>query len=67
MGLSIHKIVDAPIFINERLLTLRISLVKGEYAAILSYHAPALTGEKNLMNSFYEQLPQAPSENHETD
>ena len=53
------KIVEAPNFINERLMTLRIPLVKGEYATVLSCYAPTLTSEENQKDAFYEQLHQA--------
>ena len=54
-----EKIVEAPNFINERLMTLRIPLVKGEYATVLSCYAPTLTSEENQKDAFYEQLHQA--------
>ena len=64
VGLAIRselmeKIVEAPNFINERLMTLRIPLVKGEYATVLSCYAPTLTSEENQKDAFYEQLHQA--------
>ena len=53
------QIVVAPTFINERLLTLRIPLVKRVYVTVLSCYAPSLTGEENLKGVFYEQIHQA--------
>ena len=63
----VEKIVEAPSFINERLLTIRFPLVKGEYAAVLSSYAPTFTSEKNLKDTFYEQLHQALSSIHKDD
>ena len=40
-------------------MTLRIPLVNGEYATILSSYAPTPTSEENQKDAFYEQLHQA--------
>ena len=50
------KIVESPTCVNERLMTLRIPLVKGQYATILSCYAPTLTSDEETKDRFYEQL-----------
>ena len=72
VGLAIRnelmaKIVEAPTFINERLLTLRIPLVKGEHVTVISCYAPTLTSEESLKDNFYEQLHQTLSSIHKDD
>ena len=72
VGLAIRtelmdKIVEAPTCISERLMTLRVPLVKGEYATILSCYAPALTSEDEQKDLFYEQLHTVLSETKKED
>ena len=63
----VDKNVEAPTFVNERLPTLRIPLVKEEYAAVLSCYAPTVTSKEILKDAFYELLYQALSSIHKDD
>ena len=56
------KITETPSYISERLMTLRMPLVKGEYATILSCYAPTLDSDDDQKDIFYEQLQRALSE-----
>ena len=38
----VHKIAETPTLINERLMTLRVPLLKGKYAIVLNCYAPTL-------------------------
>ena len=63
----VDKVVEAPTFIYERLVTLKIPLVNEEYAALLSCYAPTLTSKEILKDAFYELLYQALSSIHKDD
>ena len=61
VGLAIRtelmdKIIETPTCISERLMTLRVPLVKGQHATILSCYAPTLNSEEEQKDYFYEQL-----------
>ena len=67
VGLAIRTklmdgITESPSYISERLLSLRIPLVKGEYATIISSYAPTLTSDEDQKDIFYDQLHQVLSE-----
>ena len=67
VGLAIRttiadKLTETPVYISERLMTLRVPLVKGQYVTILSCYAPTLVSDEDQKDVFYEQLHHALSE-----
>ena len=48
-------------------MTLRVPLVKGKYATILSCYAQTLDSDEKLKDIFYEQLQRVLSKVHEED
>ena len=52
----LDKNPETPISINERLISLRLALAKGEYATIINCYAPTLCSEEGEKDRFYEEL-----------
>ncbi len=50
------KLTDQPEGINERLMTLRIQLVKSQHATIISADGPTLDSYDKVKETLYEQL-----------
>ena len=46
------KITETPTCVSERLMTLRVPLIKGQHATILSCYAPTLTSEEETKDNF---------------
>ena len=46
----------SPVYICERLVTLRIPLIRGEYATIISGYAPTLCSDEEDKDLYYESL-----------
>ena len=45
-----------PVGVNERLMTLRIPLIKNKYATFISAYAPTLNSSDEIKEKFYEEL-----------
>ena len=52
----VRELVEIPIGVNERLMTLRISLTKDKYVTLISAYAPTLTNPDEVKDRFYEDL-----------
>ena len=52
----VDRIVEAPVYVSERLMTLRVPLVNSEYITILSCYAPTLDADEEIKDQFYESL-----------
>ena len=52
----LQKLTEQPLGNNERLMTLRIELVKNQYATIISAYAPTLNAEEDAKENFYAKL-----------
>ena len=50
------KLIEQPVGINERLMTLRIQLVKSQHATIISADGPTLDSYDKVKETLYEQL-----------
>ena len=50
------NLTEEPTFISERLMTLRIPLVRNEYAQVISAYAPTLVAEEDAKDDFYAAL-----------
>ena len=50
------KLTDLPIVYSDRMMTLRLPLVKDRFLTIVSVYAPTLTSDDVVKNSFYDQL-----------
>ena len=50
------KLTDLPIAYSDRMMTLRLPLVKDRFLTIVSVYAPTLTSDDVGTNSFYDQL-----------
>ncbi|XP_076128077.1 uncharacterized protein LOC143109310 [Alosa pseudoharengus] len=64
MGLAIKntllpRLTVQPVGISERLMTLRIPLVKNRYATLLSVYDPTLPSDSESKDSFYQTLDEA--------
>ena len=53
------RLTETPVGISERLMTLRIPLVKNRFATLLSAYAPTLPSESEVKDSFYQSLDEA--------
>ncbi|XP_034071876.1 LOW QUALITY PROTEIN: uncharacterized protein LOC117545945 [Gymnodraco acuticeps] len=53
------RLAETPVGISERLMTLRIPLVKNRFATLLSAYAPTLPSESVAKDSFYQSLDEA--------
>ena len=53
------RLTETPVGISERLMTLRIPLVRNRFATILSAYAPTLPSESETKDSFYHSLDEA--------
>ena len=51
-----NDLVELPIAINERLMTLRIPLSKSNHVTLLSAYAPTMTSSDSTKEHFYEDL-----------
>lgn len=52
----LKKVEEEPNYINERLMTLRVPLTKGEYMFIICVYAPTLMAEEDQIDDFYDSL-----------
>lgn len=52
----VNKLEEHPVGINERLMSLRLSLGNGRFATILSVYAPTMTCSEESKTSFYSLL-----------
>ena len=52
------KLVEMPVSINERLMYLRIPLLKDEHATLISAYAPTMTNTDEVKENFYDDLQQ---------
>jgi exonuclease III len=52
----LRKITDAPVYISERLMTLRVPLARNEYATVVSAYAPTLSADEDTKDQFYLSL-----------
>ena len=52
----LKNITEEPTYTSERLMTLRMPLVKGEHALIICAYAPTLSAEEDLKDQFYSDL-----------
>ena len=50
------NLTESPVYVSERLMTLRIPLVRGEYVTIISGYAPTLSSDEEDKDQFYESL-----------
>ena len=50
------NLTEEPTYISERLMTLRIPLVRNEYALVISAYAPTLVAEEDAKDEFYAAL-----------
>ena len=55
----LRRLSETPVGISERLMTLRIPLVKNRFATLLSAYAPTLPSESETKDSFYQSLDEA--------
>ncbi|KAI4807948.1 hypothetical protein KUCAC02_027720, partial [Chaenocephalus aceratus] len=53
------RLAETPVGISERLMTLRIPLVKNHFATLLSAYAPTLSSKSEAKDSFYQSLDEA--------
>ncbi|KAJ4935851.1 hypothetical protein JOQ06_017378, partial [Pogonophryne albipinna] len=53
------RLAETPVGISERLMSLRIPLVKNRFATLLSAYAPTLPSESEAKDSFYQSLDEA--------
>ena len=52
----VSKLSDLPIALNDRMMTLRLPLVKDKFVTFVSVYAPTLTSDDAIKNNFYDQL-----------
>ena len=52
----IKNLTEEPTFISERIMTLRVPLVRNEYAQVISVYAPTLVAEEDVKDDFYAAL-----------
>ena len=50
------KVTEEPNYISERLMTLRVPLVRGEHMLIISAYAPTLATDDEQKDTFYDAL-----------
>lgn len=53
------RLTETPVGISERLMTLRIPLVKNRFTTLLSAYAPTLPSESEAKDCFYQSLDEA--------
>ena len=63
----LKNVTDAPAYISERLMTLRVPLVKGEFMTIISAYAPTLGADEDMKDEFYSSLDQCLNEANKND
>ena len=61
MGLAIRdcpveRIVEALVYVSERLMTLRVPLVNSEHITVLNSYASTLDADEEIKDQFYEAL-----------
>ena len=54
-----ENLTETPVYISERLMSLRIPLERGEFATIISAYAPTLAAEEDVKDEFYHCLHDA--------
>jgi len=52
----LSQITESPVGINERLMTLRLPLIKGRFMTVVSTYAPTLVSDEITKDSFYSCL-----------
>ena len=52
----LKNVVEEPTYVSERLMTLRVPLVRGEHMLIICAYAPTLPSEEDLKDEFYDSL-----------
>ena len=52
----LRSVSEEPNYINERLMTLRVPLVRGEHMLIISAYAPTLAADDEQKDKFYDAL-----------
>ena len=72
VGLAIRNsvlksVTESPTYISERLMTLRVPLVKGEFMTIISAYAPTLAADEDIKDEFYSSLDQCLNETNKND
>ena len=50
------RIPETPVAVSERLMTLRIPLIKGRFMTLISAYAPTLVSEDSAKDRFYDDL-----------
>ena len=53
---TLIDIIEQPVGLNDRIMTLRIPLVGGRYLTIISVYAPTLSSSEEVVTSFYQAL-----------
>ena len=51
-----ENLTESPVYISERLMSLRIPLERGEFATVVSAYAPTLAAEQEVKDQFYHCL-----------
>jgi len=49
----LSQITESPVGISERLMTVRLPLIKGRYMTVVSVYAPTLVPDESTKDSFY--------------
>ena len=52
----LRKLPVTPVGISERLMSMRVPLVKNRYVTLISCYAPTLTSSEDSKDQFYEEL-----------
>ena len=52
----VQKLEELPVGINDRIISLRLSISKDRYATLLSIYAPTMTNPEEDKTAFYSQL-----------
>ena len=55
-NIHMKNIDEEPNFISERLMTLRVPLVKNDHLLLICAYVPTLVAEENVKDQFYEEL-----------
>ena len=51
-NIHLKNVTEEPTYVSERLMTLRVPLVKGEHLFIICAYAPTLTSDENQKDKF---------------
>ncbi|XP_048486436.1 craniofacial development protein 2-like [Plutella xylostella] len=52
----VKKLVECPVFISDRIITLRLHLENNQYLNLISVYAPTMTNDDDIKERFYEEL-----------